>query len=151
MWDDESSPWDTEDPGVDEGNETKENGITTDTTSLESWDFKKANLPKANKPQYTLHWVRPLYLNYHYLYNYRQNYYNDVIDWMDKRNKGCYREIPRAQEWAERVIRTYNEKNIEKSYKRSSDMRLLMDCKPVARHYSYHTRAYYSLKYQKIL
>jgi hypothetical protein len=81
----------------------------------------------------------------------RQNYYNDVIDWMNKRNKGLYRETPRAQEWAERAIRTYNEKNLEKSHKRSADMHFLTDCKPIIRHYSYHTRAYYSLKYQKIL
>ena len=26
---------------------------------------------KAPKPKYTLHWVRPLFLNYHYLYDYR--------------------------------------------------------------------------------
>lgn len=26
---------------------------------------------KAPKPEYTLHWVRPLFLNYRYLWNYR--------------------------------------------------------------------------------
>lgn len=70
---------------------------------------------------------------------------------MNKRNKGIQRETPRAQEWSERVFRTYDEKNTNKSHKRSADMRDLTGCKPKVRHYSYHTRAYYSLKYMKIL
>ena len=70
---------------------------------------------------------------------------------MNKRNKGLTREEPRAQEWAERATRTYDEKNVNKSHKRSSDMGILISYKPKVRHYSYHTRAYYSLKYQKIL
>ncbi|KRT83698.1 hypothetical protein AMK59_4351, partial [Oryctes borbonicus] len=42
------------------------------------------------------HWIRPRFLQYGYLYDYRQNYYNDVIDFLDKRQKGFSRDVPRA-------------------------------------------------------
>ncbi|OXU29854.1 hypothetical protein TSAR_003024 [Trichomalopsis sarcophagae] len=155
MWDDEPSPWDIDEPAPAAEGEAAGDGTAAPAAAAaatdEKYDWRAAKLPKAPPPHYTLHWVRPLVLNYRYIYDYRQNYYNDVIDWMNKRNKGLYRETPRAQEWAERVMRTYDEKNLDKSHKRSSDMGILTSCKPVVRHYSYHTRAYYSLKYQKIL
>jgi len=47
------------------------------------------------------HWIRPKFLQYKYLYDYRTNYYNDVIDFLDKRQRGLSREIPRPQTWAE--------------------------------------------------
>jgi hypothetical protein len=40
------------------------------------------------------------------MYDYRHNYYNDVIDYLDKRQTGIKTEIPRPQTWAERVLRT---------------------------------------------
>lgn len=39
------------------------------------------------------------------MYNYRTNYYDDVIDYLDKKKAGENREIPRPQTWAERVLR----------------------------------------------
>lgn len=48
---------------------------------------------------------RPKFLQYKYMYNYRTNYYDDVIDYLDKKSKGENREIPRPQTWAERVLR----------------------------------------------
>lgn len=50
---------------------------------------------------------RPKFLQYRYMYDYRTNYYNDVIEYLDKRAKGVSCEIPRAQTWAERVLRTH--------------------------------------------
>lgn len=49
------------------------------------------------------------------MYDYRHNYYDDVIDYLDQRQKGLNREIPRAQSWAERVLRTNN--RFVKNYK----------------------------------
>lgn len=49
---------------------------------------------------------RPKFLQYKYMYNYRTNYYDDVIDYLDKKQIGVPRDIPRAQTWAERVLRT---------------------------------------------
>lgn len=50
---------------------------------------------------------RPKFLQYRYMYDYRTNYYDDVIDYLDKRGRGVNREVPRAQTWAERVLRTH--------------------------------------------
>lgn len=50
---------------------------------------------------------RPKFLQYRYMYDYRTNYYNDVIDYLDKRAKGEACDVPRAQTWAERVLRTH--------------------------------------------
>ncbi|XP_033208789.1 flightin [Belonocnema kinseyi] len=109
---------------------------------------------KCAPPHYTYHWVKPLVLNYRYIDDYRLNYYNDVIDWMDKRNKGIYRDKPRAQEWSERALQMYTLKNKNPSIKRTADMRDMITTSKKefkTRYYSYHTRAFYSLKYQKIL
>lgn len=53
------------------------------------------------------HHFRPKFLQYRYMYDYRTNYYNDVIDYLDKRAKGQKVDVPRAQTWAERVLRTH--------------------------------------------
>ncbi|EFN60275.1 Flightin [Camponotus floridanus] len=146
MWDDEPAPWDIEEPqpaaeGTTEGAPAE--GAAPETPVLK--------LEKLEPPHYNHHWVRPLFLNYDYLYDYRKNYYDDVIDYLNQRQKGLFREPPRAQEWAERVLRTYDQKNIDRSFKRATDMKNLTNINLTCRHYSYHTRAYYSLKYQKIL
>ncbi|CAD6232764.1 GSCOCG00012234001-RA-CDS [Cotesia congregata] len=150
----EEDPWALDDTPAEE--ETPAEGTTPGTAASAKKEEEKikidyAKLDKAPKPKYTLHWVRPLFLNYRYLYEYRQIYYNDVIDWMNKRNRGIWREEPNAEEWAERMFRNYDMKNINRSYKRSADMRWITGYRCEPRHYSYHTRAYYSLKYQPIL
>ncbi|KAL0110858.1 hypothetical protein PUN28_014064 [Cardiocondyla obscurior] len=149
MWmdEEESAPWDTEEPapaaGTEGGTEGGAEGAPAERPVLK--------LEKLEPPHYNHHWVRPLFLNYAYLYDYRKNYYDDVIDYLDSRQRGIYREPPRAQEWAERAMRTYDQKNVDKSFKRSADMKYITNMNFASRHYSYHTRAYYSLKYQKIL
>lgn len=40
------------------------------------------------------------------MYDYRKNYYDDVLDYLDNRQKGIACDLPRPQYWAERVIRT---------------------------------------------
>ncbi|XP_003706340.1 flightin [Megachile rotundata] len=149
MWDDEPAPWDIEETPEEqpaEGEAAAEGGAAAAPAEL-----PKVKLEKIEPPHYNHHWVRPLFLNYAYLYEYRKNYYDDVIDYLNQRQRGIFREPPRAQEWAERVMRTYDEKNTDKSYKRSADMKEIINMRHDPRYYSYHTRAYYSLKYQKIL
>ncbi|KAK0162498.1 hypothetical protein PV327_006271 [Microctonus hyperodae] len=133
-----------------EGDGTAEGGEAA-PEKVEKVKLDYSQFEKAPKPKYTLHWVRPLFLNYRYLYEYRQFYYNDVIDWLNKRNRGIWREVPNAEEWSERMFKNYDAKNINRSYKRSADMRWITGYRTEPRYYSYHTRAYYSLKYQKIL
>ncbi|XP_011696379.1 PREDICTED: flightin [Wasmannia auropunctata] len=151
MWDEEAAPWDVEEPApAADAEGAPAEGAPAEGAATERPVLK---LLKLEPPHYNHHWVRPLFLNYAYLYDYRQNYYNDVIDYLNSRQKGLYREPPRAQEWAERAMRTYDQKNVDKSFKRSADMKYLTNMRldQTPRHYSYHTRAYYSLKYQKIL
>ncbi|XP_046824901.1 flightin [Vespa crabro] len=150
MWDDEPAPWDIEETAPEETGDqegAKEGGAE----GVAPGELPKVKLEKIEPPKYNHHWVRPLFLNYDYLYDYRKNYYDDVIDYLDQRQKGLYREPPRAQEWAERAMRTYDQKNLDKSIKRSADMKYITKMIVTPRHYSYHTRAYYSLKYQRIL
>ncbi|XP_076162926.1 flightin [Ptiloglossa arizonensis] len=151
MWaDDEPAPWDIEEtPEEKPAEEAAAEGAPA--SDAPPGEKPKIKLEKIEPPHYNHHWVRPLFLNYAYLYDYRQNYYNDVIDYLNQRERGIYREPPRAQEWAERAMRTYDEKNIDRSYKRSADMKHIINMRHEPRYYSYHTRAYYSLKYQKIL
>ncbi|XP_012233946.1 flightin [Linepithema humile] len=148
MWDDDPAPWDTEESAPEAAAEGAAEGAPAEGAAPEKPVLK---LEKIEPPHYNHHWVRPLFLNYAYLYDYRKNYYDDVIDYLNHRQKGLYREPPRAQEWAERALRTYDQKNIDKSFKKSADMKYITDMDLKCRHYSYHTRAYYSLKYQKIL
>ncbi|CAG9761503.1 unnamed protein product [Ceutorhynchus assimilis] len=75
------------------------------------------------------HWIRPKYLQYKYLYDYRRNYYDDVMEVIESRRKGYKRDIPRPQTWAERVLRTYN----NPVYKLQTFDRFLEDVKLVTR------------------
>lgn len=52
---------------------------------------------------------RPKFLQYDYMYDYRHNYYGDVIDYLDKKDRGITAEPPKPQTWAERVLRTVKE------------------------------------------
>ncbi|XP_076764871.1 flightin-like [Xylocopa sonorina] len=149
MWaDEEPAPWDIEETPEEQPEGAPAEGAAAGEAPPEKIQIK---LEKIEPPHYNRHWVRPIFLNYAYLYDYRKNYYDDVIDYLNQRQKGLYREPPRAQEWAERTLRTYDEKNLDKSVKRSADLKYIINMRHEPRYYSYHTRAYYSLKYQKIL
>ncbi|XP_068148850.1 flightin [Drosophila tropicalis] len=100
------------------------------------------------------HWVRPKFLQYKYMYNYRTNYYDDVIDYLDKKQVGEARDIPRPQTWAERVLRTRNISgsgidSFAPSTKR--DKQLIQTLAASIRTYNYHTKAYINQKYASVL
>ncbi|XP_011189812.1 flightin [Zeugodacus cucurbitae] len=100
------------------------------------------------------HWVRPQFLQYKYMYNYRTNYYDDVIDYLDKKQVGVSREIPRAQTWAERVLRKSNVSGRDlDSYSCSSkrDKHLVQTLAASIRTHNYHTKAYINQKYANVL
>ncbi|KAH8373312.1 hypothetical protein KR009_000399 [Drosophila setifemur] len=100
------------------------------------------------------HWVRPKFLQYKYMYNYRTNYYDDVIDYIDKKQTGVSRDIPRPQTWAERVLRTRNTSSggID-SYAPSAkrDKQLIQTLAASIRTYNYHTKAYINQRYASVL
>ncbi|RVE42692.1 hypothetical protein evm_012659 [Chilo suppressalis] len=98
------------------------------------------------------HWIRPKFLQYTYLYDYRHNYYDDLIDYMDRRNRGMAVEKPRAQTWAERALRTYISKNISSYSSRTSnrDTALLRHISTGARFHRYHSKSLISRKYSTL-
>ena len=100
------------------------------------------------------HWVRPKFLQYKYMYNYRTNYYDDVIDYLDKKQHGVSREIPRPQTWAERVLRTKNATGRDLDMYAPTDKRdhhLVQTLAASIRGYNYHTKAYLNQKYGHVI
>lgn len=107
---------------------------------------------KYRKPlQLYKHWVRPKFLQYNYMYNYRTNYYDDVIDYLDKRNRGYNREIPRPQTWAERVLRTNQSYHSESKFEKKEDHHLIQTIASSIKTHNYHTKAYINRKYSSVL
>ncbi|KAH8307165.1 hypothetical protein KR044_006357 [Drosophila immigrans] len=99
------------------------------------------------------HWVRPKFLQYKYMYNYRTNYYDDVIDYLDKKQVGVSREIPRPQTWAERVLRTrdINGSDLDSFVPMKRDKHLIQTLAASIRTYNYHTKAYINQRYANVL
>ncbi|XP_055311557.1 flightin [Sitodiplosis mosellana] len=123
-----------------------------------------AQLPEAEVPppedeemrrpiRWYRHWVRPKFLQYRYMYDYRTNYYNDVIEYLDKRAKGVHCEIPRAQTWAERVLRTHTNPTVLDYYKnqKKEDKHLIQVIAASIRTHNYHTKAYINQRYASVL
>lgn len=75
------------------------------------------------------HWIRPKYLQYKYIYDYRKSYYDDVLEAIESRRRGFRRDIPRPQTWPERVLRSHS----SPLYKLESFDRFLEDIKLVTR------------------
>jgi len=67
MWADEPAPWDIEEPAPEAGVEGTTEGAPADAAT----EKPVLKLEKLEPPHYNHHWVRPLFLNYAYLYDYR--------------------------------------------------------------------------------
>ncbi|KAI8117674.1 Flightin [Lucilia cuprina] len=106
---DEEDPW-----AIDETTETNEpqessqqetlisqtEGVASDQTNKENVEDDLAPPPPPPEDD---GYRKPVQLYRHWV---RTNYYDDVIDYLDKKQVGVPRDIPRAQTWAERVLRT---------------------------------------------
>jgi hypothetical protein len=106
---------------------------------------------KLREPSRTIlfrHWSRPTSFQYDYNYDYRRNYYNDVIDYLDTKVRGLNRELPRAQTWAERALRTYAKDKKSAAYqRRHTDADLLNSIRNSNNHYKIHSRDYLIKRY----
>ncbi|KAJ8928819.1 hypothetical protein NQ314_018564 [Rhamnusium bicolor] len=71
----------------------------------------------------------PKFLPYKYIYDYRLNYYDDIIEVLASRRRGLRRNIPPAQTWAERLCRSRS----DPVYKVENFNRYLEDVKLVTR------------------
>lgn len=71
MWaDDEPAPWDIEEtPEEKPAEEAAAEGAPA--SDAPPGEKPKIKLEKIEPPHYNHHWVRPLFLNYAYLYDYR--------------------------------------------------------------------------------
>lgn len=97
---------------------------------------------------------RPKFLPYKYLYMYRKNYYDDVMDYLDKRARGVCREIPRAQTWAERVLRTFSDKvMLYRMYTKriQSDLEMVEKTKTSGNFYYYHVKHAFNRQFSPLL
>jgi len=109
------------------------------------------------KKKFNQHWARPTFLQYDYLYTYMHNYYDDYIDYLDRRQRGLSVEAPRPQTWAERALRTYT----RNTYPTSTSYRIPRLMKPDSAllhtphwantWHSEHSKDYYNRKYKAIL
>ncbi|XP_063235963.1 flightin [Bacillus rossius redtenbacheri] len=106
-----------------------------------------------SKPLTYRYWTRPTHLQYKYLHDYRYNYYDDVIDYLDKRTRGLARELPRPQTWAERALRGYVQptKYYEAPYQRVKDWELLHQIRAINNYYHYHKYDYITRRYPALL
>lgn len=68
MWADDPAPWDTEESSPEQAVEGAAEGTTAEGAPPDKPVLK---LEKLEPPHYNHHWVRPLFLNYAYLYDYR--------------------------------------------------------------------------------
>ncbi|XP_019766291.1 flightin [Dendroctonus ponderosae] len=99
------------------------------------------------------HWIRPRFLPYKYLTDYRRNYYDDVIDYLDKRCRGIFRDIPVAQTWGERVLRTYtkNSNQAEIFRQKLQDRKLIEETRFSGKFQLHHSKSYINTRYSSIL
>ena len=81
---------------------------------------------------------------------HRHNYYDDVIDYLDRRQRGMQVETPRAQTWAERALRTYTHKFSSSATADSirRDINLLSNIRTSGRFHLYHNKDFYVRKYR---
>ncbi|XP_045463061.1 flightin isoform X2 [Harmonia axyridis] len=90
------------------------------------------------------HWIRPKFQQYKYLYDYQYSYYDNVLDYLEKRSKGYRADPPRPQTWAERAMRTYSKReNQNLKFRRSlEDIKMVTRSEISGVFQSYHARQY---------
>ncbi|CAG4942122.1 unnamed protein product [Colias eurytheme] len=108
----------------------------------------------ADKPKRLVckHWVRPKFSTYNYLYEFQKNYYDDLINYIDRRNRGLPVERPKPQTWGERALRSYYSQGYNYDIARSTkeDRYLLHHISVGAKFHRAHTKSLISRKYSNL-
>jgi len=91
-----------------------------------------------------LYWKRPKSHLYEYNYGYGENYYKGMIDYLDERSSGFKPSPPKAQNWAERALKTYTERRqaAARSTAVDPDVELLHKIRNNVNTYTVHAKAY---------
>ncbi|CAH1961230.1 unnamed protein product [Acanthoscelides obtectus] len=114
-------------------------------------EAEEAEYLDPNKLILFKHWIRPKFLPYRYLYLYRQNYYDDVMDYLEKRARGMPREIPHAETWPERVIRMNRKLSRQQQRKTQEDLALAEKTKRSGDFFYYHTKNVFDRHFSPLL
>lgn len=87
------------------------------------------------------------------MYEYRQNYYDDVLEVIASRRRGVRRDIPRAQTFAERICRLVSNPlyKIDKFDRRLEDIKMVTRSEISGNFYSYYTKDQFNKRYSKLL
>ncbi|XP_076272645.1 flightin isoform X2 [Rhynchophorus ferrugineus] len=98
------------------------------------------------------HWIRPRYLQYKYIYDYRRSYYDNVLEAIESRRKGYRTNIPRPQTWAERVLRTHSDPfhKLESFDRYLEDVKLVTRSEVSGRIYSQYNCESFNKRYLKL-
>lgn len=148
--DDEADPWGdveetpAETPAPAEGAEgvpalEGEGALAAEGAAAEEEVVAPKRHLDPNRPILCKYFNRKRNLNYSYLYDYRHSYYDDVIKYLDDRQKGKALDLPRPQTWAERALRSYPER-IRSVRDTTKDVDLISRIRTGSQAYYYHSR-----------
>lgn len=76
------------------------------------------------------------------------------MDYLDKRSRGITREIPRAQTWAERILRTYSDKVTQhRMYTKRirDDLSMVENTKSSGNFFYYHVKNLFDKQFSPLL
>ena len=88
------------------------------------------------------------------MYKYRTNYYDDIIEYLDKRDRGYEMEFPKPQTWPERVLRTFvkRETSVEAMRQMLQDVKVRKEySKRSGFFHTSHAKDYYCRKYKIVI
>ncbi|XP_018570531.1 flightin isoform X2 [Anoplophora glabripennis] len=99
------------------------------------------------------HWIRPKFLPYKYISEYRRNYYDDIMEVLASRRKGIRRRIPPAQTWAERICRTRSNPvyKVEAFNRHLDDVKLVTKSEISGAFYNYYSKEQFNRRFSRLL
>lgn len=96
---------------------------------------------------------RPKFLPYRVIYDYRKNYYDDIMEVIASRRRGIKRDIPPAQTWAERMVRMHRDPiyKLNRFDKRLDDIRFVTKTEVSGSFHTYYNKEQFNRRFSKLL
>ncbi|VEN44551.1 unnamed protein product [Callosobruchus maculatus] len=116
-------------------------------------EAEEAEYLDPNKLILFKHWIRPRFLQYKCIYDYRKNYYDDVMEALNSRCRGVRRNIPPAQTWAERMCRLRADPlyRVDRFDRFLDDVKLVTKSEISGSFYNYYSKEQFNRRYSKLL